>query len=295
MEIPDKNSRRGILVGFTYQTGRRPLIGSLVDLYRVYKFLQKQGFLDLHLVTDVDKDPSSQDYRQAIIEGHVDADLLSFISEMQHKKAYHYLLTPDDLTKVLPKLLQGSRKTIIYLTGHGEEHGFVCPSGIVKWPDLQDSIFSPLKKEAEVMMILDACHGWHFDLPYCLDREDQGISDKARNLTHLSFVGRHFFPTCHFMLLVTTSKEAAATVTGSLVTQALISFLDKGYNQSYLLRRKIEERLRMTETLRSMNLRVDVYTSHPTLYRLWSWLRKKEEMITAYGDDLFITLNKEMI
>ena len=72
-----------ILIGYVYADGRRPLPGSLVDVYKMYLVLTRLGFTDIHLITDVESDPSTQDYRQAILEGYVDANMLSFISEMQ--------------------------------------------------------------------------------------------------------------------------------------------------------------------------------------------------------------------
>lgn len=276
----DKDARV-ILIGFTYATGRRPLIGCLVDLYRVYVFLQEQGFHDIHLITDLNKDPSSQDYRQVIIDGCVDANLLSFISLMQHQHKYLCLVDPGKLASGIKNLLttNTSVRSIIYMTGHGEEHGFVCPGGILGWHDLQNAIFSPLTRTSRVIMILDVCHGWHFDLPYHLSRDEN----------KLCFVGKQFFPACHFVLLVTTSHEAAATVGGSLVTQALISLLDLGCDEYITLRNKIESKLKVTETLRSMHLTVDVYTSYPTLYRLWPWFWKKPKTIMAYNEGLYIT------
>ena len=166
------------------------------------------------------------------------------------------------------------------MTGHGEEHGFVCPDGLLSWPDLQTSIFTPLHKKCQIMMILDACHAWHFQLPYSLSR------DKNR----LSFVGKTFFPGCHFVLLMTEGKEAAATITGSLVTRSLISLLEKGEDQYFNLRKKIEGDLITTETLRAMHLRVAIYTSYPALYRIWPWFWGKEKPVITFEDGLFVEI-----
>ncbi len=272
---------RAILIGFVYSNGRRPLPGSLVDIYKMYLFLTQHGFSDIHVVCDMDDDPSTQDYRQAIVEGYVDANMLSFISEMQKKRCYHRIRSQTQLSTIITQLLTDIKQGFIYMTGHGEEHGFLCPEGLLAWPDLQTAIFTPLQKKCQVMMILDACHAWHFQLPYLLSR------DKNR----LSFVGKTFFPGCHFVLLMSQGKEAAATITGSLVTRSLISLLERGEDKYFTIRKKVEEDLVVTETLRSMQLQVAVYTSYPTLYRIWSWFWGKEDRpITTFDDGLFIEI-----
>lgn len=275
-------SRIAILVGFTYPNHRHPLPSNLVDVYRIYTFLVKQGFTNIHLLTDIDTDPAIQDYRQVILEGYVDANLLSFVTEMRKKNQHHLIRTPEDLTSKLTTLLKKSQCGFIHITGHGEDRGFVCSSGLVAWSNLQTAIFTSLSKKSRLLMILDVCHAWHFQLPYTL----------LRNKNRLSFVGTTFFPSCHFVLITTQGREAAATLSGSLVTKSLINLLEKGYDQYYFLRSKIEEDLTLTETLRSMQLKVGIYTSYPTLYRIWSWLWGEEKPYMVYEEGIFLDLSK---
>jgi hypothetical protein len=278
----DPDRRYALLIGFIYPNSYQRLPGSLVDLYRVYSFLRKKGFSEIDLITDLDTDPETFDYRQPIIEGYVDANMLSFISEMKKTKKHHLVRNNEDLSNIILSLLKGKDRLFIYMTGHGEERGFVCPVGILSWPDLQSSIFTPLRKKSQAIMILDACHAWHFQLPYFLSR------DKNR----LSFVGTTFFPVCHLVLFATQGREAAATTSCSLVTRSLINLLEKGYDQYFFLRQKVEEDLKSTETLRSMQLQVGVYTSYPSLYRIWPWFWGKEKTIYAYDNDLFVELRR---
>lgn len=271
---------RAILIGFVYPNGRRPLPGSLVDIYRIYLFLLRSGFTDIHVITDLDCDPPTQDYRQAILEGYVTADMLSFITEMQKKRCYHHVKSKEQIGHLITKLVTNLHHGFIYMTGHGEEHGFVCPDGLISWEDLQTAIFTPLNKKCQVMMILDTCHAWHFQLPYLLSQQKNS----------LSFIGKTFFPGCHFVLLMTQGKEAAATITGSFVTKSLIGLLEKGEDRYFIIQKKIKEDLTVTETLRSMQLGVAIYTSYPTLYRIWSWFWGKEKPIITFEDGLFIEL-----
>lgn len=273
--------RRALLIGFVYHETRRQLFGSLVDLYRVYTFLVKHGYDDIHLLTDLSRDPPVMNYKQTILEGHVDATLLSFISKMQQKHQHHLIRNDGDLSNKISELLNDVEQCMIYITGHGEDLGFVCPTGIISWTKLQTAIFTPLHKRSQVIIFLDTCHAWHFQLPYTLLRERK----------YFSFIGTTFFPACHLVLLTTQGYQAAATSAGSLVTRSLFNLLEKGYDDYFILRDKVEKDLQVTDTLRSMHLQVAVYATYPTLYRLWDWFQgDNKKSITTYQEGLFLEL-----
>lgn len=269
----------GLLIGFTYLEGKRPLPGCFIDLYRVYVFLTKLGFVDIHVITDVTTDPSSYHYQRAIRNGEVDANILSFVSDLKKKHRHHDIQTKEDLAKKISSILKGVKEGVIYLTGHGTKTGFLCPRNLILWECLQANIFSSTQQDSKILMILDTCHGYSFCLPYQLKGE----------FARFEFIGTSFYPQCNFLLLATQGDEAAATNIGSLGTKSIISRLEAGISEYFLLRQKVEEDLSSTETLRSMHLKLGVYASHPNLYCLWEWLRYRKAFL-SYSKCLFIRL-----
>lgn len=296
-EVP----KQAILIGFVYQRSKSPLLGVLVDLYRVYRFLEENGFQRIDLVTDLIDDPTSTNYHQTILEGCVDANLLSFISTTKKQERYHYVTEPEELKNVIDSLLRNKASPLderekkkflpnrschlfIYMTGHGEEKGFLCPKSIITWTDLQGTIFTPLTRYHRVIMFLDMCHAWDFQLPFVLSKKDN----------RLLFIGTRFFPSCQLILLSTKGNKAAMTMSGSLATGSLITLLEKGcYRDCYDLCQRINSDLASTETLRSLNLQLVVYTTFPNLYRLWSWLWKRRKPIYCFDKDIFIEIRSK--
>lgn len=277
--------KQGILIGFVYQDSKTPLLGVLVDLYRVYLFLEKNGCQKIDLITDLSDDPSSINYRQTILDGYVDANLLSFISSIKKQERYHYVSKSEELKNVLGSLLnvKNNHRLFIYMTGHGEEKSFLCPKDRITWSDLQRTIFTPLTSRHQVIMFLDSCHAWDFQLPFILSKKDN----------RLFFIGTTFFPPFQLILLTTKGDKAAMTLSGSLATGSLINLLEKNYRDCYDLCQRINSDLSTTETLRSLNLQLVVYTTFPNLYRLWSWLWGKHKPIYCFDEDIFIEIRSK--
>lgn len=270
-----------LLIGFVYRD-RRFLPGSLVDLYRVYTFLTNTGYDTIHLICDLHDDPSTN-YHEPITEGYVDANLLSFINDMKKRKTHHFATCGEDIDKVIKQTkILSHDKVIIYITGHGEKNGLVCPLGFYPWLSLRDTIFASLNRETQAVIIIDTCQAPNFNFPYLVSRQ----KDK------LSFVTTRFFPSSDVVLIATQGDVAASTASGSLVTRGLIACFENKDDVFFDLRKKVEETLTTTETLRNLNLCLEIYASHPSLHKLWSWVISHEEKrsVDIFKDGLFIRL-----
>jgi hypothetical protein len=205
---------------------------------------------------------------------------IHIISDIELFPGGHLVKTPQEVGEKITSLLEGVTRGFLYLTGHGKDQGFVCPQGMLPWSDLHTAVFRPLKKESEIIMVVDACHGWHFQLPYCLSQD----RDMYR------FTEKGFYPSCRLVLFTTEGKEAAATLKGSLVTKSLLEQWEKREDSYSRLRHQARQELTATATLRDMQLGVGVYATYPTLFRLWPWFWQKEKKIHVYTEGVFLEM-----
>ena len=200
--------RKALLIGFQY-SGEKKLPGIATDLYQVYSFLKKHDWQDdeICVMTDIEKDESTDILKVPILEKIVDSDILTFVEECKNRNQYirftshnHY----NNFSSIFPK----TKNLFIYYTGHYKD-GIILPN--MSLVDLTDYLLSE-----RIFCIMDCCNAV-LNLPFVLDETI------FRCREELKFYKQK-------IICISSSSEDEKSITtpsGSLFTRHLFSFLLK--------------------------------------------------------------------
>ena len=264
--------RRAILIGLVYPNHKYELKGSLSDLYNFYSYLKGEAWDDLIVLTDIKDDPVKDNYIDSVEKGYIDPGIYTFITEIKQRNQYKLVTKKEDITNAL--LL--SDQCLVYLTGHGYDKGYLIrEESILSWETLRKALFSTLTKDSQLMIIIDTCFGWHFNLPFLFEHDGYRLSGGA------------VFLYGQIVVITTKGKEIASTNGGSITTQALLSCFKSGLREYKKIQEKIDHALTETDILRLMNMRVNIYTNSCLIDRVWSWLWKRKDEYREYTNGIY--------
>lgn len=247
-----------LLIGLVYsenKKGYKELLGSFVDLYNFYSYFSKLT-KNVYLLTDI-IDPESTQLGDAVAEGIIPDQVISFHRRLLWEKRLFIYSTPQDLYDFL-KIGQ-EKELFLYFSGH-------CKQGDLLFPDISISSLEfrrCLEQQslgAENFFVLDCCNGDGMKLPF-LWQENKYICSS-----------HPYFSTKKTLCLCSTQprEDSASKITGSVFTDCFL--------------RQLKERKDLAETMESINTECScypqtatLYSSRPDLKRFWSWLYTKEE------------------
>src|SRR5581483_12466897 len=125
-----------ILIGFNYAemckkldetfTTHYLLPGIEIDLYRVYTYCKRKNFKYIYVITDILSDPQLAETLPLIVDDHIDAGILHFISTLKQRNEYvaidinnfnEQLTTIISNHQIQENVIDGN--LFIYYTGHG--------------------------------------------------------------------------------------------------------------------------------------------------------------------------------
>lgn len=237
--------RHAVLIGFEYKNYKK-LPGILVDLYQVYSFLKKIGWLDtqIQVFTDIETDEATHVLKTAILEKTVDSNILSFIEDIK-KKNQHILFTEyNHNNNFISTLCKFKHNLFLYFSGHSKKEYFVLPNENLV------SIKNIIKCK-QLLVILDCCEGG-LNLPFVLNK------DNIYRLQNENFIKPEI------LCIASSAKSEKSTISksGSSFTKHLFNIIN-------------DSDLSMKEILNRINQMVketaNVSTTYPNLHYIYAW------------------------
>jgi hypothetical protein len=235
VELTATGASHAILVGLQYSHDRF-LPGIIVDLYQTYSHLLRCGYQrsDIYVLTDIAADVRSKTVLGAILNGFVDADILSFIADLQQLKRL-VIVSGSGCRSVLEagivSTLKRTSRLFIYYTGHGmtipaREVGQPLKGGLLM-PDytiwfMDDVVGLQLqhcRSDQSVVWWMDCCGIGEIALPYRLTDGRFRLDRSVERLVKRSAV--------ELLIIVATSQneKSVASSSGSIFTRSIITAL----------------------------------------------------------------------
>lgn len=268
-----------LLIGFEYDRSKKwkTLPGIPVDLYQVYRYCQSIT-RNILVFTDVDRDYKTTVLRQAILDGYVDSNLLSFIEDIKEKKQHRVYKSEkkngyrmNNFDDVVKDFVMGLDKLILYYTGHAKGGNIILPDNTQVALDYVREILSKTNVDSQILSILDCCQSDGMTLPYIW-------SDNIYRLNSNNFLPQQIICLSSSML----NEDSTATRSGSVFTRDLFGYLET--HDSVVT---INELTKLEEP-------PIIYSSYPQLKKLWNWITMVgSNNIEIYIDDTVITITLE--
>lgn len=292
---------RSILIGFQYSHDRF-LPGIIVDLYQIYRYLLRCGHHpgSILVVTDIVQDVRSTTVRNAILDGVVDANILSFVEDLRRSASLVTVsgtstgtTAQNTLTFCLSEALNQDEKVFVYYTGHGMTLPVRYPGqplrGGCLMPDytiwLMDDFLSLLVKccrsQQTLVCWFDCCGMGEICLPYRLVdsrfRLDQTLEREAKRST------------ANILIVASTSNDekSVASSFGSAFTRTLVRLLCHRSEDRYGRGSTDEDKTlpslirRTNEAITALKVghrqTINVVASLPIRPELPTWLLKLED------------------
>ena len=222
--------RKALIIGFQYSDDKK-LPGIATDLYQVYTFLKKHNWQEneICVMTDIEKDETTDILKTSIIEKVVDSGVLSFIEDCKEREQYvlftshyHYNNFSSIFSEVGKSNDDRSSRTFnlfIYYTGHCKEGNIILPNNsLINLPDYFSS--------KNIFTIIDCCEGG-LDLPFVLNGDIYRCKENP-----VFFKDK--------IICISSSKDDEKSITtqsGSLFSRHIFDFLDESSNLSLILQK----------------------------------------------------------
>lgn len=264
------DGRLGIIIGFEYgNKSNDKLPGTIIDIYRIYKIMEKSGMEEIMLISDINKDKKCENLRKSIINGVVDAGILYFIENMMEKKKYIYCHTLNDIKNLFENVYK-YQKIIIYYTGHAKNGDIILPDGnIYDRTQFRTKILEKTNVNSEILIMFDCCQCENLNLPFFYQYDSK---EKRSNLKYrLSFCNNKQFIPQKVIYIASASKyeDSATTKKGSYFTLALTNLMKSECSDIYDICKHVH-----TNSNKSYPQTITIYSTYPNLIKLWSWIFK---------------------
>ena len=251
--------RRAVLIGFQYSADKK-LPGIIIDLYQVYFFLKNNGWKEkeIKVLTDIEKDESTDTLKIAILNNTVDSEILSFIEDLKERAEYTKFISRDYYNN-LSSLFTHSDYYFVYFTGHAKNGNIVLPDN----SHLSFSLFKNLLIGKKNICVLDCCEA-EIDLPFVL-------IDGLYRLKTLNFTKTE-------IVCISSSSQKEKSLTsksGSVFTRRLFEILkDSGLSFPSILKQigLNNEIGQITQFNNDKISTVSISVTHPNIYCLYGFV-----------------------
>ena len=227
-----------LIIGFEYTKNNdwELLPGITVDLYQIYDYVKNLNRFKTLVFTDIANDHNTDTLKKAILDGHVDSGLLSFIEDIKVSNCYTIYQTQvlnqytvNNFDQTIIDFVTGLDRLFLYYTGHGKNGNIILPDGTqVGMKYIKTLLNTYTNANCQIISLLDCCE-----------------SDNKSLVSHPSYQ--------HISIASTKINEETTTCkSGSKFTRSIIN---KFKNNKILL-----------------NCFDNIYISHPNIKYLWNWL-----------------------
>lgn len=237
--------RKALLIGFEYKD-KKKLPGIATDLYQVYSFLKSYHWNDneIFVMTDIEKDDSTDVLKTSILDEIVNSGILSFIEDIKERKQYIQFKSHNHYNN-FESLFSSVSNLFVYYTGHCKDNNIIFPNNSL----VSLNIFKTyMDKSKNVLCIMDCCESG-INLPFLLKGKTYKCHEE---ISKDSFVKSN-------MICLSSSLENEKSITsksGSYFTRYLFEILNK-YSELYIIREKI------TTSLSNIKQTINILSSYP--------------------------------
>lgn len=264
-----------LLIGFKYKREFKELPGIIVDLYHAYSFIKKIN-ADIHILTDIITDENVMLLKNAVFNGVVKADIISFITDIKNNGEHLTYKDLDNFIDSLAYITNGVKKLFLYYTGHGENGSLILPQfQKLSLKHFRNIILFNMDPNGELFSIMDCCNGAHMGIPFILKDNDYRLIDRRFR----------FFTKQSVIHLVSSLQDENSVITGdgSIFTAVIFELLCNGdRNLKHLVSMVTKTCLALYPQTASL------YVSKPNIYLFWRWLlyNSTEELYIQYYPEL---------
>lgn len=170
-----------IIIGFAYnavKTSSLSIPSTLMDIYLAYNHAESIGCSSLVITDNTEKEINSY-IEKMIVEGVIDVNIGTFISELSNKQELYHFRDVKNLLNILREKTINSVNVFIYYSGHGLNGDLIFPcythrglyyeeilTSNVSLSVLLNTISSSMNKNGEIFLLLDMCDSNVVKLPY---------------------------------------------------------------------------------------------------------------------------------
>lgn len=249
-----------LLIVFSYLTSypdeyRQKIPSVIFDLYYAYHYLKDVGWNDIYIITDI---PNSLDIKalmKPITKGIVNADIVSFISELNAP-----YIDMDHLLQLIKNISMKYNHLFIYYSGHAYDNKLILPrlnlnkNETLESRDLIKHLSVNSNINSQIFCVFDCCQLSSIGLPY-------KMRDDIYNLYDID----HLYPQ-EIICLTSSTEEALIIHYGSMFSYFLFKYLKKTNDLSKLLKK-------LNKTCSSLfDQTANIYSSYPDIKMIWGWI-----------------------
>ena len=220
-----------LIIGFKYHSENKKEFSSIiVDLYHAYKYAKRLGG-KIYIITDLITDENSSFVITAIREKVVQADVISFISNIKKNKEHLEYgnfdrnqpnRNVDNFVENIISVVRGKEELFIYYTGHAHNKYLSLPYyQKLEFNIFRDCIVQNCNPDANIFCIMDCCNGADMGISFVFEDDRYRLVEKER---------RKFFS--QKIIHIVSSQQDQGTVLdgeqGSLFTNEIFACLREG-------------------------------------------------------------------
>ena len=211
-------SKKAILIGFNYKrSGRRqPLLGIIIDLYRMYKYCLRKNY-DIKVITDFDIDEDREDFIQALIDETIDTGIIEFSEALAP-------IEGKEIPFLIQQELDGEQAMLVYYSGHFINNYFILSDNQeMSIKSFNSLVYNSLDSSCQLFLILDCCCSKDVQDCYRLV-----INDKK--MIYESFA--HNYPRIHSITLTPNTDKVPMDSNGTSFTRDVVNYFRKRTSDS---------------------------------------------------------------
>lgn len=261
-----------LLIGFKYNREFKELPGIIVDLYHAYAYSKKIN-ATVHIMTDIINDENVNLLKNAVFDGVVKSDIISFITDIKQNGEHIPYIEIDSFKQDISCLVKNTQKLFFYYTGHGLHDYLVLPKfNKLSTIELRDILLFNLSSNAEIFSIMDCCNGTNLGIPFSLKSGDYRLIDRRGRI----------FPKQDIIHIVSSQEyeNSAITGQGSIFTAEIFRFLSAGCRDIKHLVNSVSKKC-----FSLYPQTASLYVSRPNIYTSWRWLvfNDDNDIIVSYS------------
>lgn len=238
-----------------------------IDLFQAYQFSRKMKPDRIIVITDILEDPPTKDIKDAIVKEIVDGNVLKFIQTIKNNNEHYSYSDLPEMLRTIGENIKGVHQLFFYYTGHAKNNFLILPNNLIHATEIKNHLLRCVSPSSQICLLFDCCFGININLPFRLqDKRYSLVSSSSSAFSRQSII-------C--ISSSSDNENAGLTDIGSIFTRIIFRLLNSSNRSIYHL---ISEINKQSKVLLAQNPQYilsqtsNVYSSHPDLFCLFSWL-----------------------
>lgn len=266
-KFPIKEETKKIFNDLHIDTRKLYLPSICIDLFQAYEFSRKMNPDRIIVITDISEDPPTKDIKDAIVKEIVDGNVLKFIHTIKANHEHFLYSDLPGMLKMIGENIKGVHQLFFYYTGHAKNNYLILPNNLIHATEIKNHLLNFVSPSSQICLLFDCCFGININLPFRLQEKRYTLVQSSSS----SFSRQS-------IICISSSSDnenAGLTDIGSIFTRIIFRLLNSSNRSIYYL---INEINKQSKVLLSQNPQYilsqtsNVYSSHPDLFCLFSWL-----------------------